>query len=213
MRIALTCSRPVLHTFELDTTNNGLHFKHPPIGTKTLMQPAETRSVFALIYSLIAFAMILKAPHGTPKGFIIGSDHAPLTTCGHDLVLAKTPSTHMTNATDATPLVLRSVSLRAILNHFQTMLIRQSHDRIHIAWPSSQVDANDSLRSGRQYLCDGRSRNIATVQFHICKHWRSSSIDNTGNTGNKSTRRNYNLVTWPNVKSLQCNIQCQRTIA
>src|SRR5690606_7733870 len=90
------CS-PFRHFFQLETSDHTLHFHHAPVGTKGVMQPAETRWMLFVIDAVKVFAMIFIGPHFFPQGFVIGGDHTAFTACSHNLVLTEGPGTNMTD--------------------------------------------------------------------------------------------------------------------
>src|SRR5690606_36438141 len=92
-----TFARPFRHLFQLDTTDYRLHFHHAPVGTKGIMQPAETRRMLFIINTVKVLAMVFIGPHFFPQLFIIGGDHTAFTPYGHDLVLTERPGTYMSN--------------------------------------------------------------------------------------------------------------------
>ena len=118
----------------------------------------------------------------------------------------------MPNSTYPSALVLRSMSLGAILNHLEAMRISQCHNWIHITRPSGQMHANHSFCARRQNLGNSGCGNIPTVSLHIRKHGRGACIYHTGNTGNESARRHHHFIAWTNTQRLEGHIQRKRAI-
>jgi hypothetical protein len=113
--------------------------------------------MLAFINCFVAFTVVFETPHGTPQPFIIGSNHATFAASGHDLILAKTPSSHMTNTSNTTSFINGAVRLCTIFDHFEMMLICKFHDRIHITWPASKVDTDNRFSFGGYNRCNGLS--------------------------------------------------------
>src|SRR5690606_13460720 len=127
---------PLRHLLELDAPDHRLQLGHPPVGTEALMQPAKARRMLALIHRFPALAVVLVRPHARPQLAVIGGHHAALTTGGHDLVLAERPAAHVPDGADRPALVASPMGLCAVLDHMQTALPRQLHDRVHVAGPT-----------------------------------------------------------------------------
>ena len=134
--------------------------------------------MLTLVNRFPALAMILVSPHVGPQLAIIGGDHAAFAARGHDLVLAERPGGDMTDGADRTAFVMSSMSLGAIFDHLQVMLSRQIHDRIHVTWPSSQMNTNEGFGTGRQHCTNGFSSEVLRVKVDICKYRHSPSINN-----------------------------------
>src|SRR5690606_8728267 len=90
-----------------------------------------------------ALAVVLVRPHARPQLAVIGGYHAAFPTGGHDLVLAERPAAHVPDGADRPALVASPMGLGAVLDHMQTALAGQLHDRVHIAGPAGQVNTDD----------------------------------------------------------------------
>jgi hypothetical protein len=120
--IALARSGPIRHAPQLNAPNHRLHFQHAPIGAKALMHPPKTRWMLAFVHRLITLAMVLERPHRPPQRLVIRRHHAALAARGHDLVLAKTPSTYMANAADTAAFVACTMGLGTVFNKRDFMM-------------------------------------------------------------------------------------------
>src|SRR5712692_2858803 len=119
-----------------DAAESRLKFRQAPVGPKRFMEPAKARRMLAIEDSLVALAVILIAPGLLPDSFLIGRHHAAFPPSCHDLVLAEGKGTYITKRADRPPLVSGAVTLRAILDHPQSMLTGQFRNRVHIARPA-----------------------------------------------------------------------------
>ena len=146
--VGLALGRPVRHTLELDTADDGLHFHHAPVGAEALVQPAKTRRVFAVVNGIVAFAVVFISPHFQPQCFIVGGDHAAFAAGGHDFVLAKRPSAHMADGADGAAFIAGTVRLGAIFNHPQLMFFGQRHNGIHLSGHAGQMHHDNGFGGG-----------------------------------------------------------------
>ncbi|AFP31431.1 hypothetical protein MRBBS_2495 [Marinobacter sp. BSs20148] len=142
----------------------------------------------------------------------MASHYAPLTPGGHNLVLAKRPTPHITYGAHSTPLILSSMSLSAILNHEQTALFSQGHHRIHVAGPAGQVHTNHCAGALSEHRAHGFRCNILGIRIHLCKYGYRTGRYNTGDRGQKGARRNHYLITGANAQSLQGQIQRESAV-
>src|SRR5690554_6213676 len=108
---------PLSHHPQLNAANHRLHFRHPPVGTKRIMQPTKTRRVLPLIHRIPALTMVLIRPHLGPQSLVICGHHAALAASGHDLVLAERPTPDMANGAHRAPLITGTMGLGAVLNN------------------------------------------------------------------------------------------------
>ncbi|MNE27337.1 hypothetical protein D3C80_1207430 [compost metagenome] len=203
---------PIRHTAQLYTADNPLHFHHAPVGAKALMQPAETGGMLTLIDSFPALAMILECPHFCPKLPVVGGDHATLAAGSHDLVLTKRPCAYVTNGTNRTPLVRRTMRLRTIFDHFQVVLSRQRHDRVHVARPSGEVNTDNGPRTRCQYRANGFGSDILGIPVNFSKNRDRPGIDDAGHRSKERPRRDNDFVTAANTQRIQCEVQRNGTI-
>src|SRR5690606_35920678 len=164
--VVTPCGVPTRHTLQLDPPDNGLGLHHSPIRAEAVVQPAEAGRVRALVHGLPALAVILVGPHPRPQRFVRGGDHAAFSAGGHDLVLAEGPCADVADGSDGPALVLRTVCLRAILDHVDPALAGQLHDRIHVARPAGQVHADDCSGIGGKYGFDGPRGDILRVSVY-----------------------------------------------
>src|SRR5690606_36716468 len=125
--------------------------------------PAEAGRVRALVHGLPALTVILVGPHPRPQRFVRGGDHAAFSAGGHDLVLAEGPCADVADGSDGPAHVLRTVCLRAILDHVDHALAGLLHDRIHLARPAGLALADYFSGIWGNYCFDGPPADILRV--------------------------------------------------
>lgn len=78
--------------------------------------------MLALVDGLKTFAVVFVAPHASPEGLVVGSDHAAFAAGGHYFVLAKAPSSGVANAANGAAFVACAVGLSAVFDHVEVVL-------------------------------------------------------------------------------------------
>src|SRR5690606_6505636 len=105
----------------------------------------------------------------------------------HDLVLAERPGPDMTDRAYRAPLVPGTMGLGTVLDHIQTVLTGQLHDRVHITGPTSQMHTDDCLGALSQHRPNGVGSHVLRISSHISKYRNSAGGHNAGGRSQKGT--------------------------
>src|SRR3954452_807418 len=148
---------------EQHSAQRRLHLSQPPIRSKGLVLPAESRSMLAVIDSVVTLTVVLERPSLLPQRLVIGHHQPTFAGGSHDLVLAERKCVEVPHGADLACLIRRAVRLSAIFYHFEGMLASQFEDRIHVARPTRKMNCDDRLCTRRKCRADGFSRDVLAI--------------------------------------------------
>ena len=169
--------------------------------------------MLAVVDGVPIFAVIFVAPSSAPKIFAIRDEHASFAAGRDDLVLAKRERPHVSDRTDRLTFVGRSVSLSAILDHEQTAIVSEVHDRVHVARPAGDMDRDDRLRLGCECRFNRLGRKISADRIDVGEDRSSTSRPNGAGRRNERARRNDHVVTRPDAQRVHRQLNRQRAVS
>lgn len=197
---------------QLNAADRGLHFGQPPVGAKRFMQILERARVRAVVNGVPAFAVVLVTPRLLPQGIVVGGDEAAFTRRRHDLVLTEREGIDMPDRTDGSAFVERAVSLGTIFNHRDAMLVRELHQRVHVARPTGEMDGDDRLGLRRYDGTNGLNGEILAVTIKVGDDRPGTSRDRTTGGSDERATGADNIVAGTNAESIQRQFQCHCAI-
>ncbi len=101
----------------------------------------------------------------------------------------------MTQTPDTLSVYGGTMSLCAILYHFQLMVSCKRHQTVHVGRPAANMDRNDRAAFFGEHCGNCLRGDIAAFSINIGKNGRCPGVDYTGSRRNKCARSNDDLVT------------------
>src|SRR5437870_4348221 len=144
-------------------------------------------------------SVILESPRPFPQFIVIGGQHTAFPTRGHDLVLAKGEGSSIAEASYRPPLVSCTMRLSTIFDDPEPMLASQLDDRIHVAWPTRQVNGNDRFGTWRQHFPDVVRSKRLTDRIYVREHRPCSPHDGTAGRCDERAAGDDHLVARSNL--------------
>ena len=183
---------------QLDAQDDGLQ----------LIQPA----VVANDIVMIAFTAAVIAQHAQLIGalFAIGCDQSAITKTAQVLAGEKAEGTEVTEAAGLFVIDVCAERLCAVFNNFQTFIITQSLQSIHIDRLAEQMHGNDRPGFAGNGLLNLVEVDVKGVRIDINEHRDGADIADGFCRGDKGKRRGDDFVTFTDAGSSERKVQCVR---
>ena len=149
------------------------------------------------------------AQHAHPIGQIVIArrDRAGITESAEVLSRIKTRGCGMPQASGPAAFVARALGLRIVLQHFQPVLLRQRHDRIHVRGLPVKVHRDDGLGPRRDRRFDPLRIDVAGGFVRFDRHRPRPDIRHGEPRRDESVGRNDHLVSRADVPRPQHKLQ------
>ena len=163
---SLTVSNTFLKLFELSESDRCLKLADAIV---------QSHKVMVSICVPVAPRFIDIEEHVAGNLFVIGDDHAAFAG-GHMLALLEAETADVTYRSRKSVTRFRKKCLCRVLDHGQIVLLRQRHDRLHIAWIAKQMCDDDRLGSFADFCLDRIGGDIQCFRVNFAKDGNHAAI-------------------------------------
>src|SRR5579883_3321128 len=94
----------------------------------------------------------------------------------------------MPNRTSASAFIFSTDCLGSVLNHHQSVLISQTHYRIHVRHLSIEVHRNDGTSFLRDLRRDLQRVDVVGYRINVYKYWRRTQTSDCPSSGKERIR-------------------------
>ena len=155
--------------------------------------------------------MVAEEPEPLRERRVVRHAHASL--AGRDdLVAIEREAADRAERADAATPALGSVRLRGVLEHGETVPVRDRHDRIHVARMAVQVDRDDGARPGGDPRFEACRIELPGLGIRVREHGRGRAIVNDVRGGHEGQARNDHLVARTDPRGHQRQVERRRPV-